>query len=402
MTEMYRPVSPRHASVFLVREMLIDSRTKALVLAIEERSEKNVPAELNLLLTELITRLHNACARPENQARYTALPATSLAAYPLDDDGYAQAFDPLEDEAGFVACWQRYGMVVSRRAVPTATCTQACQRMGEIVHQLSHGACQLDDPASWAQVPRDPAGAPLFSRGFFEVYHDAVLAELRQAVRVYLHHVLIWGRADLWTSFDRLGLKLPDHEESYGLPLHVDQNPLVHPDFRTVQGVLALADCPLERGTFLAVPGSRQHFPEYAAMATNRGEFVQLDTAHPIAATLAAQAQALPLRAGDLVSWDSRTTHANTANLSSQPRFVAYLAAGPVPAEKTAEQRKIRQEAYTSGLGSNVREALLHASKKPRFTAPEALRKTRALEQLTLLGELLYGEKSYASLPPLT
>ncbi|MBU0859028.1 MAG: hypothetical protein KJ667_03745, partial [Alphaproteobacteria bacterium] len=54
-----------------------------------------------------------------------------------------------------------------------------------------------------------------------------------------------------------------------------------------------------------------------------------------------------------------------------------------------------RREALATGLGSNVREALMHASKKPRYTAPEVLATVRQPEQLNLLGKLLYGTESY-------
>lgn len=243
-------------------------------------------------------------------------------------------------------------------------------------------------------MPKDQNGTPILSRGFLEIYHDDVLAQIRQNVRAYLHHVLIWGRADLWTSFDRVGVKLPHHEESGALPLHVDQNPNVHPGFKTVQGVLALTDCPVERGTFRGVPASRHLFAQYAGMAKNSGEYVELDTTLPVAAQLESHAQAFPLRAGNLISWDSRTTHANTENISDEMRMVFYMAAGPAR-EDSPEALAARMDALKTGLGINVREALMHATKKPRYTASEMLACVRQPEQLNLLGELLYGTKSY-------
>jgi ectoine hydroxylase-related dioxygenase (phytanoyl-CoA dioxygenase family) len=211
---------------------------------------------------------------------------------------------------------------------------------------------------------------------------------------LFIHHVMLWGRVDLWTSFDRLGVKLPGHEESYALPLHVDQNPLIHPDFKTVQGVLALADCPAERGTFVGVPGSRSIFSEYERFAPERGEFVELLPTDAIAETLKKNAQPIPLRAGHIVSWDSRTTHANTENKSKETRYVAYVAAGPAR-EENQELIAARMEAFRTGVGSNVREALMHASKKARYSNYEKLEKVREAEQLTLLGKLLYGQERY-------
>ena len=104
---------------------------------------------------------------------------------------------------------------------------------------------------------------------------------------------------------------------------------------RSFQGVLALVDCPEERGTFVGVPGSRCLFDKYKDFASERGEFVQLDTSHAMTKELQDNAQAFPLRAGDVVSWDSRTTHANSENLSDETRCVAYVAAGPAGEENT-------------------------------------------------------------------
>src|SRR5205085_18223 len=117
----------------------------------------------------------------------------------------------------------------------------------------------------------------------------------------YLHHVLLWKRTDLWTTFDRLGFKRPNNTESAGLPLHVDQNPRIHPNFRTIQGVLALRDCPLEVGTFLAVPGSKAVFSEYAHWSQPDQQYVPLpERDEDIIAKLRAGQQPLPLRGGSL------------------------------------------------------------------------------------------------------
>ncbi len=376
--------------------MLVTERVRTLVHQIDLETN---PSRRDHWLHELIIALRDACARPAARDRYASLAHASgmPSPYPTDADGYARSFDPLEDEEGFIAAWERHGIVVGRQVIPSGLRNAAIERLHELVLELSDGTCDLTRPETWNDLPTDAAGVPVLTRGFFEIYHDALLAELRQSVRIYVHHVLLWGRAELWTSFDRFGMKLPGHVESRALPLHVDQNPLIHPDFRTIQGVLALSDCPVERGTYVGVPGSKALFPGYASIAPERGEYVELLPSAEIAPTLAHLAQPLPLRGGDLVSWDSRTTHANTENRSDDIRMVALIAAGPAreddPSAVTA-----REDAFRSGLGSNVRDALMHASKKPRFTDPIAANRVRIPERLTLLGQLLYGQRSYETL----
>lgn len=353
----------------------------------------------DVILRKLVLAVKASCARAdtvEKYAAYSDVPGV-MQPLPTDENGYVVAHDVLTDEAGFYNCWLQSGIVASKAAVTPLSGMAAMGRVYELVWQISNGQCDLNIPATWASLPQDSSGVPLLTRGFFEVYHDSALARMRQAVRVYLHFAVLWGRHDLWTSFDRIGVKLPGHEESKALPLHVDQNPNVHPRFRTVQGVLALTDCPVQRGTFVGVPGSKGLFPQYAGMALNKGEYVELDLSNPVAATLQSGAQACPLQAGDLISWDSRTTHANSENKSQDTRVVAYIACGPA-SEADARAVEARRQGFESGVGSNDRDALMHASKPPRFTDPATLAAVRAPEQLTLLGRLLYGQARYTDL----
>lgn len=373
---------------------MIDDAIRELVAKLEATADTGVYAEH---LHELIGRLRAASQRSEIKARYEAYRENNAGKpnhYPIDADGYAVAYDPLTDEEGFWNAWSTHGIVVGKSIIDAQLAKRAIERMHAIVLALSDGRCNLDDPKTWDALPEDADGTSLVSRGFFEIYHDTILAELRQSIRAYIHHVLIWGRVDLWTSFDRLGAKLPGVADSRALPLHVDQNPLIHSNFKTVQGVLALADCSLKRGTFAGVPGSVGSFLEYKRFAPDRGEYVELPKEDSLTRTLEKNLQAFPMRAGDLVSWDSRTAHANTENVSDQVRYVAYIAAGPAR-EDEPELLNARTEAFKTGLGSNVREALMHASKKSRYTNPDAIAKIREPEHLTPLGKLLYGQTSY-------
>ena len=378
--------------------MILDTEIKRVVNRIET-ADPNDSVTLDATIREIIIRLKTNLENPEVRERYELYKKDegTIGTYPIDSEGYAIAFDPLENEDEFWNTWMQYGIVVGKNVVSKEICEQAIQRMHEITLVVSGGRCDLRNPDTWKNAPVDSEGISFFSRGFFELYHDHVLAEIRQSIRLYIHHVMIWGRIDLWTSFDRLGVKLPHHEESYALPLHVDQNPLIHPDFKTVQGVIALADCPVERGTFVGVPGSKSVFKDYERFAPEKGEFVELVSSDKIAEILSKNAQAIPLRAGHIVSWDSRTTHANTENKSDETRYVAYVAAGPAR-EDTQELIDVRSDAFHSGIGSNVREALMHASKKSRYSNYEMLKKARKPEQLTVLGRLLYSQEKYGKI----
>ena len=372
---------------------IVNKQVRDLVARIEKCSN---PADMDNLLLKLVRLLQARCAHPSVVARYEKYRSIvpDVLHLPVDADGYVVGYDPLTQEKEFVACWQKFGVVVGVNVVSPERCAATVARMGELMLGASDGKCDLDRPETWENMPVDDAGVPIASRGFFEVYHDDAIAQLRQSVRVYLHYVLIWGRADLWTTFDRLGIKLPGHGESKALPLHVDQNPNVHPDFRTVQGVLALADCPRERGTFVGIPGSKAFFHRYGPMAKNQGEYVELDTSDAVMRPVVDRAQEFPLRAGSLVSWDSRTTHANSANVSDKTRYVAYIAFG-VSKQNDDQALAWRVDGFMSGVGLNQRDAYMHASKKPRYSNHSKLQGLRRREQLNLLGRLIYGQQRY-------
>lgn len=375
--------------------MIIDSQIKDLLYELEQAPPHRDPGPLLAKLIQTLT--HNCQRHPHTPHHHPpAYPHIPLPAYPTDAEGYAIAQDPLQDEAAFKDTFHTYGLVVGKQVITPALCTRAVARLEELTAALSDGTCDLRNPDTWHHMPQDAQGAPLLSRGFYEVYHDALWADIRQSLRLYLHHVVLWHRADLWTSFDRFGIKLPQSPDGKALGLHVDQNPTVHSGFKTLQGILALADNPAEQGTFRAVCGSRALFVDYAPLATNKGEYIALSDGSELAERLRPHAQAFPLHAGDIVTWDSRTTHANTSNLSDSPRFVAMVAAGPAPADFAAQQA-IRKEAFASALGSNVRDALMHASQKPRFTDSARMNHHRTPENLNLLGEHLYGFRPYAS-----
>ena len=239
----------------------------------------------------------------------------------------------------------------------------------------------------------DPGGVPFYSRGFLEFYHDAAWADIRQDPMLYLLWVTLWGRPDVWTSFDRLGVKPPHCVEGASLPFHVDQNPRLDPNFGSLQGILALRDCPIDLGTTVVVHGSRARFAgwEQYASPQPRKHYVQLDQVP----NLGEHAQPIPLRAGHILVWDSRLVHANLNNETpDQTRWVALVSSG-IAAEGYRDLVDERLRSLREASGWNNREALLYASKLPRFYDPERLSAFRNQEQLSPLGELMYGIRRY-------
>jgi hypothetical protein len=201
---------------------------------------------------------------------------------------------------------------------------------------------------------------------------------------------------NVWTTFDRIELR-PAGRKIQGLPLHVDQNPWIHPDFTTIQGVLALDDCPSDRGTTVLVPGSKHYFQQLMPLAQHNGKkhYVEVgdywqERGHELVL------QQIPLRTGDILVWDSRTLHGATENNDpSNDRWVALVASG----KAHCGDRRLVTSRLTSLSNCDVwndRPAYMHASKGPRFSAPQKLSELRTWEELSLLGELVYGVRPWA------
>lgn len=363
--------------------MIFKSEVSDLVYQIEQE-----PFNTHLL-SHLISLIKTSLQDFQEKRNKLQKQIPSLQKYPIIDN-FALSFDPLIQSHELVEAWYEYGFVVGKNVCYNKDSHNTIQKIHSVIDSFN-----IKDESSYI---KDNNGTPIISRGFFEIYHDDCLAQIRQNIRLYLYHCLLWNTPYLWTSFDRLGLKTPSGENSIGLNLHVDQNPTVHPNFTTIQGVLALDDCPIERGTFVVVPGSVSQFHNYSQFVKPRykGEFVPLEDSY-LKEELQLYQQLIPLQKNNIVSWDSRTTHANSSNISDINRYVCYVSTGIAKNERD-DLIQIRKNAFNSGLGENTRDAYLHASKKPRFTNQEFIAHNRTKEILTPLGECLYGFKKYEDL----
>lgn len=249
--------------------------------------------------SNLIKAIKESLLSFEAQKNLIKFKKNSYQKYPIENE-FAVSFDPLTQSKELLEHWYRYGFVVSKDVVTS---------------EVSNNE---------KSILKDSEGTAILSRGFFEIYHDDCLAQIRQSICLYLHYCLIWNTPYLWTTFDRIGIKASSGESSVGLNLHVDQNPMVHSNFTTVQGVLALEDCPLERGTFVAVPNSIKDFHEYKKFIKEhyKGKFIELPYGK-LKDKFMILKQEIALCKNSIVSWDSRTTHANSSNISSINRYVS-------------------------------------------------------------------------------
>jgi hypothetical protein len=321
----------------------------------------------------------------------SSCPATT---YPIDSEGYAYAFNLEIEGIQLLQTFKQLGFVVVRSVVSEESCQALVARSKVIVAGHNRYASTFSG-LSASTLPKDGNGTPILSRGFLEIYHDNAWASIRQSPGLYQLWVLLWGQLDIWTTFDRIGFR-PAGQSIDPLPLHVDQNPWLDPGFATIQGILALEDCPIERGTTVLVPGSKQCFHQWKPLAQNHPgkHYVEVGD-YRGRLEVALNPQQIPLKRGDILVWDSRTLHGATANLDrTSDRWVALVASGKARCNDRQLVRA-RQHSLKTCEVWNERAAYMHASKSPRYSAPYLLNQLRNPEQLTLLGELLYGVRSW-------
>jgi ectoine hydroxylase-related dioxygenase (phytanoyl-CoA dioxygenase family) len=214
--------------------------------------------------------------------------------------------------------------------------------------------------------------------GFLDLYHDDTLAQLRQDPRVYKVFANILGSDKLWVVFDRVIFQKKTEGED-PLPPHVDQNPIENPDFFNVQAMLALKDMNESTGTLAVVPKSPLFFHEYKQWTKPGDGYVeyQKDDLPPFVG--------LRLKEGEIVIWDSRTTHSRFRGNPEADRYAALITF--TLAKEDPQLYDLRQKYFTEGIGWNSHEAGLRATSRPR--CEQSLRHQK--ENLTPLGRKLYG-----------
>ena len=223
--------------------------------------------------------------------------------------------------------------------------------------------------------------------GFFELYHDDALAQLRQNPTMVNLFETLWDNKKLWVVFDRCIYMRPGTDQKSELPLHVDQNPHAQPGFSSVQGLLALRDCDKTTGMLGIIPGSHRDFGCYKLWSDNKQGWIKYQGED--LPTRWEALRAVRLKEGEMVVWDSRLTH---SRFNADPactdqwneRMLAMISFLPASADETLREKRVH--ALESGTGQYDHEAGL------RKTAGSHIPSLRVTpEKLTQTGKQIYG-----------
>jgi hypothetical protein len=272
--------------------------------------------------------------------------------------------------------WTTWGFVIVPDAVPPGYL--------EMVKTLLWEFQEMDssDPSTWDRRQlKDNRMAELNNSGMVEVYNHQALWDNRQHPRVYDAFVDVWDREDLWVTIDRANLNPPNRAaRPFGGFIHWDSDTSQVPLPVNVQGVLSLVDTDSEVGGFQCVPELFRTLDQWiATQPPDRNPFYPDTTGFDI--------RFVPLKAGDLLIWNTLLAHGIRPNTSAdRVRMAQYIAMYPAD-EGNVEAREVRVRSWRD------REA-------PKgFAFPgdprEWEKKRYPRAGLTELGECLLGLRSW-------
>ena len=272
--------------------------------------------------------------------------------------------------------WTTFGYVVVPQAVPASH----VERLVEVLWEFQD--LDRNDPDSWDRPQlRDHQMRELNNSGMVEIYNHQALWDNRQHPRVYDAFVDIWDREDLWVTIDRANLNTPNRgTRKFTGFIHWDADTSRSPLPIGVQGVLSLVDTDEEVGGFQCVPELFRTMADWLPrQPADRNPYAPDTTGFEIVN--------VPMRAGDLLIFNSLLAHGIRPNRSSnRVRMAQYLSMHPAE-EDNAEEREIRVRSWRD------REAPQRAA----FPGdPREWEKTRYdTAVLTPLGEKLLGVSSW-------
>ena len=254
----------------------------------------------------------------------------------LDEEGYAVSF-AVTEKVNAQAFLEKNGFVVIRDVVADEATLESIKRELWSAGGLD-GAPENLELLDWNDFYGSKyntgkgfvGGSPAIGPAAIKLREDPALVGLYQ-------HLL--GSTAIWAKFDRFGFMRPTktHPEwatETGF-VHWDQNPTVEPNFARLQGVVALSNHSSTSGGFHCIPEFQNgHFHQWAQkhpQTEDDGDLIDVAES----CLRSNHAKKVPMRAGSMVIWDSRTPHGNWPNeQSDEIRQVLYLTYFPAPTDR--------------------------------------------------------------------
>jgi hypothetical protein len=231
------------------------------------------------------------------------------------------------------AHWQTYGFVVVRQAAPAANVERLVQFLWAFQEM------DPNNPQTWYGAQRrDHAMKELNNSGMVEVYNHQTLWDNRQCPRIYDAFVDIWDDKRLWVTIDRANLNTPNKSgRTFAGFIHNDVDTTLDPLPVNVQGVLSLVDADGETGGFQCVPELFRDFEAWQKRQPAERDGFKPDID-------GYEVRAVPMKAGDLLIFNSLLAHGIRPNTSdNKVRMAQYISMSPADcANEELRQRRVK------------------------------------------------------------
>lgn len=270
--------------------------------------------------------------------------------YPISKYGYAEVVNPA-DQKEILYRLDQFGVVV----VPVLSPEEQSQLLDSFFKESN----EQQRPGATHKLSIDPItwGSENWpSKSHFLVRRRPTVAFEPTITRTHpiVHQVFatIFGTDKLLTSIDRWGvmrgtvdiptefidgsiIKRDYPEWRQNLRLHWDMNPWAYIEEKSgkrqqrYQALIAVLDSPVEVGGFRAVPGSHRYYLEQWADSHEMPDGYSMTSYQSVKISNDDPAQSfsqkIPVRAGDMVVFDSRLLHGTFENKSQAMRLVQYV-----------------------------------------------------------------------------
>jgi hypothetical protein len=299
-----------------------------------------------------------------------------------------------------------HGFVVIANALSTDQADHAMGLMWDYLEELGTGIdrsnCDTWDNDRW---PTAVHGGILPGHG---IGHSAAQWYIRDVPAVKQAFASVWDDHELLVSFDGVALwrpwtRNPSWRTNNGPSwMHIDQHPIGRPGKHCVQGLVNLLPMSPATGGNVMVPGSHKRFEKIPTLYAERLARIPPSIDHfrfPNDDELLATSEPVicHMEPGDLMLWDSRTTHCSSPGLEKpsfdDQLFRAVSLICMMPKVKSNEEvLAIRRNAVenlisTTNWSDRFINAdkfpdIVEANKRPRFKLPPVPKLNKNQQQL--------------------
>ena len=290
------------------------------------------------------------------------------------------ANSPTELRAG-VNFLRRHGYAVFKNVGTPQQVDTGVDLMWDYLEALGVGI-QRSAPSTWDSIPTNEYGILLQ----FGIGQSDAMWHIRSLANVHKIFSAVWGTEELIVDFGGAVIFRPlvpnctaqrwRTAESW---FHVDQNAKSRPGMQTIQGAFMLSNQTPDTGGLIIIPESWKHHEGLVHRATKYWG-VNDDNNHfllvpPGDKVLAVRPRFVAAEEGDLVLWDSRTVHCNTAGTSvlteskevEEEEEVVVVTSGSI--STTADWQSMAAPATHHGSRCNASTAFANITRLKRLAA---------------------------------